>query len=90
MPSKSNLLQKNLLASPLPRLFLLCQSRYVLFLLGAEHFCSCCTEDIAGTVPTLKNSSLSIIYDFHFMIVRVFAMKTVPVLPVGGCDKSAR
>jgi hypothetical protein len=37
-PDKALPLQKNLLATPLSVLFLLCQSRYVLFLLGTAMF----------------------------------------------------
>jgi hypothetical protein len=37
-------------------LFLLCQSRYVLFLLGLpQFFYSCYAIDIAEAVPTFKN-----------------------------------
>ncbi len=53
---KSYPLQKNLLATPLSVLFLLCQSRYVLFLLGCcVFFYFCCTRDIAGPVPVLRS-----------------------------------
>ncbi|XVN16424.1 hypothetical protein QZH47_11290 [Pseudomonas corrugata] len=35
-------------------LFLLCQSRFVLFLLGLPLFYSCYAREIAGVVPTFK------------------------------------
>jgi hypothetical protein len=54
-PQKANPLQKDLLAASLSVLFLLCQSRYVLFLLGCCTFYCCCTEDIAGPVPVLPS-----------------------------------
>ena len=51
-------------------LFLLCWSRYVLFLLWVLLSCFCCARDKAFGVPSFINPYFSYSYDFPWSIVR--------------------